>query len=424
MSIHFISGKPGGGKSLRAVSLIIEQLTTTDRAIITNLVLRLDVLQDYLDSKGHNVHVWDRIRILDDDDTKEFFLHRLGYDLPKCSGYDVKNSDENVDYSPLFEDKWFSGGKAGPDAVLKGTCYVIDEVQNHFNSRAWQSTGRHALFYLSQHRKLNDIVFCITQSIANVDKQLRSVSQDYTYCRNHRIEKFGIFKGDDKFTWKSYLSPAENGSVAINQGTYKLDLALAACYDTSAGVGLPGGGKADAGQRAKGLSFKIIFVAGALIVIACMAFLRYGLPLFTNRLLASGLGDTKAQAALVKKKDGGSQASRELNAVSAPAAAMLGVGVGQPVQSQAAVVVEPADVPPARTQEVVWVAFYQRGAALSWRLSDGRVIDASQVVQWTRTHLTFRDRGGKQWTVGPKAVVRAAAREELQLETKPTKSKP
>ena len=52
---------------------------------------------------------------------------------------------------------------------------------------------------------------------------------------------------------------------------FSLDVAgLAACYDTSAGVGVTGRGDADRGRRLKGIPFWVVYPAGAAVVLACV----------------------------------------------------------------------------------------------------------------------------------------------------------
>jgi hypothetical protein len=319
--IHFYVGKPRNGKSLRVMTKgIIEVLTKTQQYVVTNMVLRLDVLQDYLDAQGFSIHVIERVLLIDDEQTRNFWLYRGGdYVLPTPEGYsDRKDKDpENISYKPLFDDpKWRVGGKLfkedGSPCDFKGTCYVIDEVQNLWPARGWQGTGHHIAFYLSQHGKLGDTVFFVTQNVKNVDRLLYSVAQDFTYCRNHRIEKHGKFRGDNKFTAKTYPGPVQDGDEAtLNVEEYKLDLEIAACYDTSAGVGMPGGGTADAGFRAKGIPLKMVWVGLAAAMVVCFCVFRYVVPMWTDQFIAP-LIDPQHQMA--GKKMAGTAAARALSA--------------------------------------------------------------------------------------------------------------
>ena len=51
MSIHFISGKPGGGKSLYATKLIIDEFIHGDRQIVTNVPLLIPRFYEYVSEK-------------------------------------------------------------------------------------------------------------------------------------------------------------------------------------------------------------------------------------------------------------------------------------------------------------------------------------------------------------------------------------
>ena len=84
-AIEFICGKPGGGKSMYATKLIIDELTKGHRPIVTNLALNLARLQEYLDELGVKVHVIDRVRLLEKEQITEFYRYRgvdLVLDLP------------------------------------------------------------------------------------------------------------------------------------------------------------------------------------------------------------------------------------------------------------------------------------------------------------------------------------------------------
>lgn len=259
MAIHFISGKPGGGKSLFSTQEIVRFITQTDRIIVTNVPIKLDNLQHYLHDLGHTIHVQDRVRILDEDETRVFWRARGFQTLPP------EEKDGEINFSLLPE--------------VKPVVYFIDEIHLFFNSREWQKTGKTAIRYLSQHRHLGDEVYCITQSIANVDKQFRSLAQDFTYLRNMRAESWGWFAAPNKFVATTYLSPAESSTTAIGKQEFKLDIkGLASCYDTSGGVGMPGGTGGDKGKRGKGLPTWTFIPIACLIAFLGWYLIAKGVP--------------------------------------------------------------------------------------------------------------------------------------------------
>lgn len=259
MAIHFISGKPRGGKSLYAVKLVVDELLFGTRVVITNLPLKLGELNAYLQARypEKTIDVLNRVIILTDDETRHFWTVRPG----------------GVKIEVLNEHDWRAGRRPDYSAAKDGgVMYAIDEIHNFFNARAWAETGRDVLFYLSQHGKLGDTVLCITQHVGNVDKQFRSVTQDYTYLRNLTKEKMGLFTMPGIFIRKTYLQPATDTSAPMEQGTFRLDVSgLAACYDTAQGVGIHGR-SADKSERKRGLPW---WVAAVGAPIAIVLFLHY-----------------------------------------------------------------------------------------------------------------------------------------------------
>ncbi|OAM88045.1 zonular occludens toxin domain-containing protein [Termitidicoccus mucosus] len=301
MSIHFISGKPGGGKTLYAVSRLIQSLVA-GRYVVTNIVLHVERLQCYL-HEFHpelNVHVLERVVMLDDEMLGEFWRYRRN---DFTLSLDCIKEDKTVDFSSVCE------------AGVFDVDYYLDEIHIKFNARAWQKTGPQALNYLSQHRKLGDNVYCITQSIANVDKQFRSVAQDFSYIRNYRVEKFRGFTRGNNFERKTYLQPVSgNGDEYVEKETFTLRKSIADCYDTSGGVGMAGGGSADKGKKAKGIPLKW---AGAFAIVAVLVgawFFNYRIfPFLFKKAAQTGparaaLGDLSGTASGGQSGSGGNAA--------------------------------------------------------------------------------------------------------------------
>jgi len=262
VSIHFISGKPGGGKSLYGVKLLISELVLSRRHIVTNLALKLPELEEYLNreypaviERVYWVHLQDRITILSESDLKIFFTYRAG----------------GVRIADLTNEQWAKGER--PDySVVKdsGVAYFLDEVHLGFNARAWAQTGHQVIYYLSQHRKLGDDVICITQHVGNVDKQFRSVAQDFSYIRNLKKEKLGLFRLPGVFLRRTYGEPATSTSQAMETGSFRMDVrGIASCYDTAKGVGIHGRAGADIAERVKGLHWGW-FVVGIPVLLLCL----------------------------------------------------------------------------------------------------------------------------------------------------------
>lgn len=260
MSIHFISGKPGGGKTLYSVRLILDELLYGDRMILTNVPLNVGRLNEYIQTQTSKVvDVVGRVWVLSDEEAAKFWTLR----------------PDGVRIKQLSKEAWQRGDLPSYAEVKDhGVMYVLDEIHNYFGARQWAETGRDVIFYLSQHRKLGDTVVCITQAIGNVDKQFRSVTQDFTFIRNLGKEKYGKFRLPQLFIRKSYSSPPTDTTEPMETGTFRLDVSgLASCYDSAAGVGIHGK-MADRNERKSGLPFWAYFVAVGLLVL----FLFYFLP--------------------------------------------------------------------------------------------------------------------------------------------------
>jgi hypothetical protein len=256
MSIHFISGKPGGGKTLYSVKLILEELIHGTRCIVTNVPLKIQELNSYLQREypfafqrrfiDPGLHISEVVILIDEDDLSKFFTFRGG----------------GVRLESVSNAEWKCGKRPDYTSVKDGgVFYALDEVHIAFNSRAWADTGAEVLYYLSQHRKLGDDVVCITQSVGNVDKQFRSVAQDYTYIKNLAKQKVGLFRLPSIFTRNTYPQPATDTSKPMESGTFSLDVTgLASLYDTARGVGIHGRGGADTNARKKGLHWAWVIV--------------------------------------------------------------------------------------------------------------------------------------------------------------------
>jgi hypothetical protein len=275
MAIHAISGKPGGGKSMYSVKLILDELVWGSRVIITNVPLDLARLNEYLQKEHPNksVDLHARVRLMDEDMTQEFWTYR-----PAKDGYGWVRI-------PRLDKKQWEEGKKPSYAMVEdmGVMYVIDECHNFFNARAWVGTGRDVLFYLSQHRHLGDTVVWITQAVMNVDKQFRSVTQDYTYLRNLTKEKMGLFRLPALFVRKTYGGPATENSQPMETGSFRLNVTgLASLYSTAAGVGIHDRGQGDMKERRKGIHWLVPVCGIPLLVLAIVKFVPSGVAAVFN----------------------------------------------------------------------------------------------------------------------------------------------
>jgi len=296
MSVHFICGKPGGGKSLYAMRLVADELLKGSRPVVTNLAINFSELWVYLKSHGYSggdVHIRSRVRILEETELKHFFCFR---------GYD---GVEDVAY--VDNDQWKLKERMSFTGLTHGVFYVLDEVHLAFPSRDWANTGQQVLWYLSQHRKLGDDVLCVTQHLDNLDKQFRTMAQDFTFIRNLNKIKMGLFKMPGIFVRRTYGEPASERSEAMETGTFTLDVSgIANCYETAKGVGIHGR-NADKSEKKKGIHWAVLVIVLPLLIIAAM---HYG-PKWIGSLFSRKITPAVAQASVGTQKSPRSE-NREL----------------------------------------------------------------------------------------------------------------
>jgi hypothetical protein len=318
MSIFYICGKPGGGKSYLGVRQIVEELgiPTSDRYIVTNIELifgdretveevplpwawrcfgwlfrlfgkvppettrkrTLKGLATYCHEHfKHEVNLRERIRILDDSESGEFWLYEPGRKFEQRKKIKVGKHERDV---PDFEDR-----------AARGCLYVIDECHNYFPAREWQLTGNDATFFLSQHRKLNCDVILITQHPEQCDKALRRLAQEYMTVRNLSREPFLGFNlaswfGEFRFL-RMLNSPQSGNPCVFESGFVSLNTAeIGALYDTMQGVGIAGRVVAKREQRGRSLWWLLVpmavFAVGSWLVLSHVREI--------NHAVASGLG--------------------------------------------------------------------------------------------------------------------------------------
>jgi len=213
-----ITGKPRGGKSYYSVAEgILPELLSRDadgrfngRVIITNVPLNWEHVirfierhcpQYFLERELADwLHVWPLER--EWDYMPEFWRwrHRIG-------------DDWDAVHPTINKEAYKSGVRPDWHLNTQPVFYVLDELHKFFNARQWSSNGLVTLDYLSQHGHFGDNVWWITQSVANVDRQFRSVTQEFRLCRNLSKERFGKFSRGDGF--KLYVFSSEAGIFSV-----------------------------------------------------------------------------------------------------------------------------------------------------------------------------------------------------------------
>jgi len=239
--IHFINGKPGGGKSLYGTMQLIQELRVSDRFITTNLRINLEELEIYMQREfGENNfktegEPWTaRVRLLSDVESKHFWLFPApGYDLTNRVQQGEKDSKgvHEVDVPDWNQ-------HAG--IAERGTLYIIDEVHDHFNAREWQKSSKDGIYWASKHRHLRQDALLITQHPELVDKNFRRLAQDFTTLRNFGNEPLLGFRFASRFRRATYINEKKPGDTqpAVEKGWFKLDTKIAACYFTHGTTGI------------------------------------------------------------------------------------------------------------------------------------------------------------------------------------------
>jgi len=294
VSVHFVTGRPGNGKGLVSVQVVVDELVQGERPVITNLPVRIGPwvrrwrsggkwrcqaemgLQAYLLREyGKDFDVLKRVHVLQEDEVGEFYLRRVvdGKLVVLSCERDSQGRVVSFDTSAALA----SGGHV----------YVVDEAWRNFGAREWQQTGKGVLFYGAQHRHLGDDWYIVTQHTKQVDTAFRMIAQDYWVCTNHSKRRLGVFRQPDVFSVAVYGVPPESRSEPpMHRRVFRLDKAgLGSCYDTTAGHGIAGAGGADIQERRRGLhigwAIVLVVVIGGLVLLG-----SWGAGRFVERKLS------------------------------------------------------------------------------------------------------------------------------------------
>lgn len=230
--IRIFLGKPGGGKTYGALRAeLVDEAVNGTRRIGHNMELDVGKLSAYI-QKHYPQADFDplkRLFRLTDEHTKRFWMYR-------GPGLQVDPKTAN--------DKIANGHFGNITEEMRGVLYIIDEAHIHFDARSWAENGSQLTYYNSQHRKFDDQVVFITQFADLLDKRVKGFAQEWWYFVNNAfVRVFSTFRLPKYFTCKTYSQQrtgAMNDAHCMRSMRYRLEPELAACYDTSAGVGIPG----------------------------------------------------------------------------------------------------------------------------------------------------------------------------------------
>jgi len=277
--IRIYYGTPGAGKTYNALRDLLEELLYGTRLIVTNLPLNLGLLNSYCQRDYPAVDFGDineRIRIVTEEDTRTFYAFRSIADAPLA----VPSKEDSLRGRHVNYDN------------TRPICYYIDEAHVAFDARNWDKTGPELTFYTSQHRKLSDECVFITQHPDMLERRLRMLAQQFWSHQNNALERFmTIFRKPSYFHCRVYRHvPAGTQTPPPEESrVFTLDLALAACYDTSAGIGISGR-KMPEKPRKKGLPVWLLLIP----IIAAVYLLMKAPGCTADFLIKSSKGGTEA----------------------------------------------------------------------------------------------------------------------------------
>lgn len=285
MALAMYLGLPRNGKSYGALKYAIQrELVYGKRPVVTNLAINFAALNAYLQEKypAAKVNLDARLRILSDSELKNYWMVR---------GPDYLGKKGVIPASAMTPDGLIDFGQFASDEYMgtEGVLYILDEVHIHFDSRKTMKASPQMAFYNSQHGKLNDDVIGITQFAKLVDVRFKDFAQSWHYFTYGTHRRFlTVFRGIPMFTEKVYCGEVKGVTDTADEVyRYRLDPAIAACYDTSQGVGITGRNRPE-DKRKGGIS---IFW-GAIPICALIAALAYGPDFITRQLAGAVKGAT------------------------------------------------------------------------------------------------------------------------------------
>lgn len=308
--IKFVTGKPGDGKSMYGMQLIVETLMTTDRIVVTNIPVKLKELRGYLILKGWKPtpgnDIQERVRLLAHEEVFEFYRYRSGgYELPPSPDWErARNGGEDADGNKVrklsrYEFIRHMTGQMREmkknKRALRPVEYHIDEAHDYFSAREWADTGRGILWYASKHRHLHDEIVLYTQVMKNVESQLRTLAGFTVRARNQLRMSWGPFRKAPIFRLYHYYGGPEDCDkvTPFNTGVMHLDRkGLCSTYNSTGALSVHS--KPEEIKNKAPLPYWALPVAAGLLVVCVCAFVALT-PMYAgkvaSRMISSNTGE-------------------------------------------------------------------------------------------------------------------------------------
>ena len=302
--ITFVTGKPGDGKSMYGMKLMVDSLLHTNKVIVTNFAVRVPELRAYLVLKGWKPKpgndLAERLVILEHEEVFEFYRYRSGgYVLPPSPDWKASRQGEDDEGKKIKKLSRFLFLRAMTEQLkemkknlraLRPVEYHIDEAHDYFSAREWTDTGRGILWYASKHRHLHDEVVFYTQVMKNVESQLRGLAQGTVRARNQIRMSWGPFRKAPIFRLYHYYDAPEDVSKCVPYTTSVMQLdrdGLCRTYNTAGALSVHT--KPEEVKNKAPLPYWALPVAAACLVLGVVVFM-ISLPLMAGKVTNKAMG--------------------------------------------------------------------------------------------------------------------------------------
>lgn len=304
--LHIIVAPTGSGKSMYMMQRLGFVLAHTERNIVTNLPLKWEGLMEVMNEEFPNTNdgkpwtvqalkkrIW---HCLDIPKFRRYWQHRgfgwtlididekqyeedLRPDWSVAFRYNPRVEKDGRERIPLYRLRMpaiLELERAGE--VIRRSMedlppveYLIDEAGDIFPKQSKAKLGPAFPYYQAHKRKIgsegdNTLMAC--QYPKQVDLELREQANDWVFLVNWAARRKWFFSLPKKATWSSYPTLPSKGDGPMLTGFFQIDgKTWGRTYDTSAGVGIGGGLKADVGQSVGGISWMWIFPAMLAVIV-------------------------------------------------------------------------------------------------------------------------------------------------------------